>query len=427
MNEAIIVDAVTKTFRRFQTGRPASLKEAVLCGLKGLNKSDAFCALNDVSFTVPRGRMVGVIGTNGAGKSTLLRLIGGVGKPDRGRIIVNGRIGALLDLTTGFHPDLTGRENVYVSGVICGLTRKQVEERFDEMVAFAGLEKFIDNPIRTYSTGMQMRLGFAVAIHTDPDVLLIDEVLAVGDLAFQQKCLDRIKQFKDRGCTIMLISHDASQVRQFCDTAIWLRGGKVIAQGNPEIVVGEYVAEMNGETRRRTPANQAPVVTPGGRELRVNENRFGSMEMRIRDVQLMDREGSPVEELCGGHPLTVVIHYETNKPIDEPIFCVTVTRAHDGFVCYDTSTAAQGLKMPTLDEAGQLSLTIDRLDLSDGDYFVDVGIFEKDWAYGYDYHWHVYPLKIRAPRGNKGIIAPPQRWSFGPGKTQWVNKAADAA
>ena len=419
MSDAIIVEKISKTFRRYSSDRPSSLKEAILHGLRGLYASQTFWALRDVSFSIPRGKMVGVIGTNGAGKSTLLRLIGGVGKPSGGKITVHGRIGALLDLTAGFHPDLTGRENVFVSGVICGLTRSEVQERFDAIVAFADMEKFIDNPVRTYSTGMLMRLGFAVAIHTEPDVLLIDEVLAVGDLAFQQKCLERIKQFKERGCTIMLISHDATQVTQFCDEAIWLRNGQVIAHGKPEIVAGEYVAEMSSETRRRTPLAQPDVIAVSGHQLRVNENRFGSMEMKVTGVQLLDREGLPVEEICGGHPLTIGIQYEVTKPIAEPIFCVSISRAQDGFVCYDTSTKAQGLTMPTLEDNGEMTLTLDRLDLADGEYFIDVGIFEREWAYGYDYHWHVYPLRIRAPRGNKGIISPPQRWQMGTSSTSY--------
>ncbi len=413
MSDAIIVENVSKTFRRYNGDRPSSLKEAVLRGWR-VGTKQTFRALDGVSVRIGSGKMVGVVGTNGAGKSTLLRLIGGVGRPDSGNITVNGRIGALLDLTSGFHPDLTGRENVFVSGVICGLTRREIARKFDSIVAFAELDEFIDNPVRTYSTGMQMRLGFAVAIHTEPDILLIDEVLAVGDLAFQQKCLERIKNIKERGSTIMLISHDAGQVKNFCDEVIWLRGGKVVAHNQPEVVVGEYVAELSSETRRRTPLARPAVKSSSGRDLRVNENRFGSMEMEIAKVQLLDREGLITDEICGGHPLTVVVDFKASTPIEEPIFCVSISRENDGFVCYDTSTAAQGLKMPTISANGQITLTLDRLDLADGSYFVDVGIFEREWAYGYDYHWHVYPLRIRAPRGNKGIISPPQRWRFGP-------------
>jgi lipopolysaccharide transport system ATP-binding protein len=210
-----------------------------------LQLSEVFWALRDVSFEVGSGRALGVIGSNGSGKSTLLRLLGGVGKPDGGSIAVNGRIGALLDFGAGFNPDLTGRENVIVGGVISGLTRKEVLQRLDTIVAFAELESFIDNPLRTYSSGMQMRLGFAVAIHTEADILLIDEVLSVGDHSFQRKCLERIARFKAEGCTIVLVTHDSKMVREFCDDALWLNRGRVMVRGQPDMVVARYLEASN--------------------------------------------------------------------------------------------------------------------------------------------------------------------------------------
>jgi lipopolysaccharide transport system ATP-binding protein len=410
MNDAIVVENLSKRFRRLHADRPGSFKEAVLRGFRNLRLEEDFWALRDVSFRVSPGKMIGIIGQNGAGKSTLLRLIGGVGRSSSGKISVNGRIGALLDLTTGFHPDLTGRENVFISGVICGLTRQEVSERMDEIVAFAELEKSIDNPIRTYSTGMQMRLGFSVAIHTDPEILLIDEVLAVGDLAFQQKCLGKIQSFKERGCTILLISHDPSQARQFCDEVIWLRSGQVVAKGNPEVIVGEYVAELASETRRRTPATMPALHSPDGTEVRVNENRFGSMEMEIRSVHLFDSKGMPAKEIASGEALSVAIEFKANQPIQHPIFSISISR-EDGFVCFDTNTAAQNLKLPVIDQSGQIVLHLERLDLAGGKYFVDAGIYEKDWVYGYDYHWHAYPLAICAPK-SEGILRPPQLWEL---------------
>jgi lipopolysaccharide transport system ATP-binding protein len=411
MSDAIIVENLIKHFRRAHANRPGSLKEAVLRGFKNFRSTEKFCALDQISFRVKTGTMVGIIGQNGAGKSTLLRLIGGVGRADSGRISVHGRIGALLDLTAGFHPDLTGRENVFITGVICGLTRREVAERMNEIIAFAELEDSIDNPIRTYSTGMQMRLGFAVAAHTDPEILLIDEVLAVGDMAFQQKCLARIKQFKERGCTILLISHDLSQAEQFCDEIIWLRSGTIVAQGTPEVIVGEYVAELASETRRRTPTKTPVLRTPSGTELRVNENRFGSMEMEISSVQFFDSAGLIVQKIAAGQPLSISIEFKTSCPIQNPIFSISISR-DDGFVCFDTNTSAQGLKLPTVDQNGQILLHLERLDLVGGKYFVDVGIYEKDFAYGYDYHWHAYPLEISAPTGN-GILRAPQLWELG--------------
>jgi len=411
MDEAIVVENLSKRFRRYHADRPASLKEAMLRGLRRLGPKEIFWALRDVSFRIEKGRAVGIIGTNGAGKSTLMRLIGGVGHPDSGLVKVSGRIGAVLDLTAGFHPDLTGRENAFVTGVICGLTRAGVAARLDEIVAFAELENFIDSPIRTYSTGMQMRLGFAIAVHTDPEILLIDEVLAVGDIAFQQKCMARIEQFKKNGCTILLISHDPGQINKLCDELVWLRAGHVVAHGAPEVVGGEYVAELASETRRRTPATRPPTITPFGTELKVNKNRFGSMEIEITTVRLLDSSGLPLNELSVGEPLSIEIGYCAPKPIPEPIFSVSISR-EDGFVCFDTNTAAQNVILPLMEGSGQISLQLARLDLVGGNYFVDVGIYEREWAYGYDYHWHVYPLRVSASAQGKGLLHAPQHWNL---------------
>ncbi|NMC55274.1 MAG: ABC transporter ATP-binding protein [Chloroflexi bacterium] len=408
MSAAIEVIHVSKWFRRAKD-RPTSLKEAVVKGLQSFKRASKFYALDDVSFSVEPGSMLGIIGENGAGKSTLLRLIGGVGQPNQGAIRVQGRIGALLDLGAGFHPDLTGRENVFISGVITGLTRQQVRERFEEIVDFAELHDFIDSPLRTYSTGMQMRLAFAVAAHIEPEILLVDEVLAVGDLAFQHKCLQRIQRFKQEGVTIVLVSHDISSIRQLCDDVIWLRHGKIEAHGPTEVVVGEYVAEMTAETRKRTPAAQPVDHTTAGIPLVVNQNRFGSQEVTITNVVLLGAQGLPASEIDSGDSLTVEIHYQSQSPIERPIFGVTLTR-EDGFVCYDSSSEASSLQINTLHGKGMVTLLLDRLDLTGGQYYVDVGIYRQDWSYAYDYHWHVYPLTIRPTKGVKGVIRPPARW-----------------
>jgi lipopolysaccharide transport system ATP-binding protein len=413
MPDAIVVRNLGKRFRRYHADRPRTLKEALLRGLRRMGPVEEFWALRDVSFSVAPGRMVGVVGRNGAGKSTLLCLIGGVGRPDEGSVEVHGRIGALLELTAGFRPDLTGRENVLVGGVISGLTRREVAQRFDSIVAFAELEEFIDSPLRTYSTGMRMRLAFAVAAHTEPEVLLIDEVMAVGDLAFQSKCFERIEQFRSEGCTILLVSHDVSKIQRLCDEALWLRAGRLAAHGDPEVVVGKYVTEMRTETRRRTPAERPVLRTPTNADLCLNENRFGSLELEIVSVRLLDRGGLPVTELDSGDPLCIQIEYLAPQPIAAPIFGVGIAREGRKEICFSINTAMGGLTLPTLQGRGRIALHLERLDLVGGQYYVDVGVYEQNWAYAYDYHWHVYPLIIRPTGGEKGILRPPHRWEVG--------------
>jgi lipopolysaccharide transport system ATP-binding protein len=248
MRDAIVLEHVSKRYWRRNPNRPRTIHEALMRGLRGLRASESFWALRDVSFRVPRGSMFGVIGRNGAGKSTLLRLLGGVDVPQEGKLRIDGRVGALLTLGAGFHPDLTGRENVFISGVVHGLTRAEVRRRFDEIVEFSEVGQFIDDPVRIYSSGMQMRLRFAVAIHMEPEILLIDEVLSVGDAAFEGKCLDRIRKFKASGCTIILISHGLDQIHAMCDEAIWLESGRLAAQGEPEFVIDKYLNATIGKS-----------------------------------------------------------------------------------------------------------------------------------------------------------------------------------
>lgn len=411
MGGLIRVSGLGKQYRRYPATRPFTLQEAVARGLRGLQPVERFWALRQISFDVQPGKMVGLLGPNGAGKSTLLRLVGGVGKPDEGSLQVTGRIGALLDLGAGFHPDLTGRENVFINGVISGLTRREVARRFDSIVDFAELEQFMDSPLRTYSTGMQMRLAFAVAVHIEPDVLLIDEALAVGDLAFQQKCMERIARFKADGCTILLVSHDPGLISQVCDEAIWLRGGRLVSHGPAGIVADQYLGEQKNETERRTPRDWPTVRTPMGTELRINENRIGSMEMQIVDVRLVGADGRLLQEITAGDPARVEIGYTCPQPIDAPIFGVVVTR-EDDLVLLDTSTHGQGVKLPTLHGKGTLLLEFDRLDLAAGTYFFDIGVYRQDWAYAYDYHWHAYPLRVQSTDHASGLVLPPHRWQI---------------
>ena len=406
---SIRVEALGKRFLVPVGGRATSLKRLFR---QFPRRGDAieFWALRDVDFEVERGEMLGVTGRNGAGKSTLLRLLGGVMRADEGRLHVRGRIGGLLQLGVGFHPDLTGRENVFTNGVIAGLTRREVAHRFDEIVAFAEVEDFIDSPLRTYSTGMRMRLGFATAIHTYPDVLLIDEVLTVGDLAFQQKCLERIDKYKADGCTIVLVSHNLEDLRNHCGRTLWLRDGRVARLGPSATVLEEFRNDLFSESLRRTPAT---VSSAGGAvaDLVLKENRFGSLEMEIERVRLLDAAGRETDEIHSGGALSVEISYHAPRPIHSPVFAVSITSEND-VVCCDVNTDAVGLALPALEGRGRLLLHFERLDLSSGIHFVNVGVYEGRWAYSYDFHWRAYRLRVHAERRETAIMSPPRRWEL---------------
>src|SRR4030095_4127216 len=246
MTTAIELANVSKIYRRYGGRQFSTLKSALLQRsiLRDLQPSEVFPALTDVSFTVPRGAAYGIIGRNGSGKSTALKLVAGITKPTSGSVRVDGRVSALIELGAGFHPEISGRENVYINGIMLGLSKREVQERFDEIVDFAEIREFIDAPVKTYSSGMYMRLGFAVAIHVDPDILLVDEVLAVGDEGFTHKCLDKFAEFKRRGKTILLVTHSLNLVERFCDEALWLDGGRVRGAGDPKRVVSAYLTDV---------------------------------------------------------------------------------------------------------------------------------------------------------------------------------------
>ena len=399
MNEfRITAEGVCKHYREspvaFRRGRKASPERAPAW------------ALRNVSFSVGPGEMLGVVGANGAGKSTLLRLLGGVGRPSKGTIRTSGRIGALLDLGGGFLGDLTGRENAILAGVVAGLLKSEIVGRMDEIVAFAELADFIDQPVRTYSTGMMMRLAFSVAVHTDPLILLVDEFLSVGDLAFQAKCNRRIKALREAGCAMVMVSHGMDQVRQLCDRALWLKHGEVAAFGSAEVVAGLYETEMREETLRRTPEGPAQRIGTG-RELGPRENRFGTFEVEIDSVSI-----HPGPVLRTGSPMGVTLSFHPRVKIVSPVFVVSITR-EDGTVCLDTNTQLARVDVPDLEGPGQIVFTIDRLDLGAGSYFLDVGVFEPAWQHAYDYHWHAHPFTVEGGSVHKGLLAPPCGWRLG--------------
>lgn len=431
MADAVIVHRLGKRFRRYHPERPSTFQEVFLRGLRSLWPKEVFWALRDVNFSVPTSRMVGVIGANGSGKSTLLRLIAGIGYPDEGSIKIRGRSAALLELGAGFHRDLTGRENIFISGVLAGFTRQEVARRFDSIVAFSELESFIDDPLRTYSTGMQMRLAFAVAIHAEPEILLIDEVLSVGDRSFERKCLERIARYRAEGYTIILVSHDLTMVRELCDEVIWLRDGQLAAQGSPDLVVDQYIADVDThnlrlahgeitvinpvrvgeETRRRTPDMWPSVGTGMGTELHINQNRFGSLDLEITSVRLLDYESMQLSSFNGCDPLHIEISYIAKQPIQSPIFQVFIAN-EEGLVGCDLNTASSGLILPAIEGHGKLILQIKEMNAKEGLYYVDVGAYERNWRYAYDYHAKAYPLRVQSGKVSETIHYPPHQWEI---------------
>ena len=402
---SVVVRGVSKRFHFRQHGR----SEHKPHDPRLTRQRKDFWALNDISFDVAPGEMYGIIGPNGAGKSTLLRLVGGVGKPTTGAIHLKGQIGALLELGSDFHPELTGRENVLLSGIIAGLTRSEVARRMDAIVDFAELREFIDAPVRTYSSGMLLRLAFGMVANTEPDVLLIDEVLAVGDQSFRAKCLNRIEEFHRRGCAILLVTHDTRLAEQLCDEVMWLAKGRIVQTGAPEKVVQAYAESMDWETKRRTPAVWQDSATNEGVALRMMENRFGSMEVQITDVRLLDARGYPGRRIHRGEPLRVEIDYSSDQPVTCPNFGIIIRQANNTPL-FDETVAGSQLGMTYVHGSGSVALSFDRLDLNSGEYTIDVGLYRHDWAYAYDYHWRAYPLAILANSEARGALNPPHEW-----------------
>lgn len=399
MTASIRVDHVTKTFRH--PGGAVSIKDALVGRRMRGSRRPRLVALDDVTLEAEHGRTLGLIGPNGAGKSTLLRLIGGVGRPDRGTIAVDGRLSALLEIGTGFHPDLTGREATVLAGVIAGLSKRDVRRRLDEIVAFAGLAAFIDDPLRVYSSGMQARLAFAIAVHTEPDIVLVDEVLAVGDRSFQRRCLDRLREFQRDGATVVLVSHDEGLVTDLCDRVAWLQGGRVLADGAPSDVVAGYLDVVRRETEAATVDGPSRRL-PNGASLVPGVTRFGSLAGTIENVRVLDRWQARTDSVHPGDPLTVEV--DVRLPGDAPRgeLAVRIVRVADGLVCVDSATS--------LDRPCVARLVVDRLDLTPGTYDVAVGLYAAGWSPTWDLHQGVYALRVTGAPAGAAVIAPPCVW-----------------
>jgi len=434
---AITVTNASKVYRRYSRRRQFStLKSALLSRslIRDLRPDETFAALRDVTFNVRAGQTLGVIGRNGSGKSTLLKLVAGISKPTSGTVAVVGRISALIELGAGFHPEISGRENVFINGIMLGLSKREITRRFDEIVEFAEMQDFIDAPVKTYSSGMYMRLGFAVAIHVDPDVLLVDEVLAVGDEGFTHKCLDKFAEFKRRGKTILLVTHALGLVERFCDEALWMDSGQLKGLGDPKRVIGAYITDVeqseeeqlakdDARTQETTsalsPDEPASAVLPDhpietaagpGDMFRATEGRWGSREIEITDVQLAGSDGAAGHVFHSGQPLTIRIGLRSPIAIDDFVLGIGIFNA-EGVCCYGTNTSIEELTAVRILGDAEAKFSIESLDLVEGTYKLDVAIHKLD-GYPYDYHRLLYTFRVKSRTKDVGIYRPRHEWQF---------------
>jgi ABC-type polysaccharide/polyol phosphate transport system ATPase subunit len=420
MTRAIELVNVSKVYRRYSGRQFATLKSALLKRslLRDLRPNEAFMALNDVSFSVAKGSTVGVIGRNGSGKSTALKLVAGITKPSAGTVQVTGRISALIELGAGFHPEISGRENVFINGIMLGLSKREVEERFDDIVDFAELREFIEAPVKTYSSGMYMRLGFAVAIHVDPDVLLVDEVLAVGDESFTHKCLDKFGELHRRGKTVLIVTHSLGLVERLCDDAVWLDAGEKRMEGDPKRVIGGYLTAVE-QTEKQQMATTTSKALQGAAPsaatanmFQATEGRWGSGELEIARVELVATDGQPSFVFHSGDAVSIRLLVRAAQVANDFVFGVSVFNA-DGVCCFGTNTDIEHMASQSIDGEAEVTFAIDHLDLVEGTYKLDVAVHRRDGV-PYDYHRQLYTFRVKSRTHDVGVFRPAHRWIFSP-------------
>jgi ABC-2 type transport system ATP-binding protein len=380
---------VTDVSKRFVLHKEKSLKERVLSGLRRSEHTEDFWALRDIDLSIEAGSTVGLMGHNGSGKSTLLKVIGSIIQPTTGQVVRRGRLAALLELGAGFHQDLTGRENVYLNAAILGMTRQETDRHFDAIVDFSGIEDFIDTQVKFYSSGMYVRLAFAVAIHVDPDLLLVDEVLAVGDEPFQRKCMDKIRSFQEEGRTIVLVSHSAEQVGDLCDRAVLLRGGRMLFDGAPRDTI--RALRVGFEQDRRED----------------EERHSGTAEVASRgtiaDVDLRTADGAPVQVIPAGTTIRARVGVDLSPSVDRWMMGLTIETAA-GHRVYGINTHAAGVDLKTGGGRHEVEFTLPEVPLGEGDYVVRVGIAEVPGEM-LDSRSHAWTFSVDSPTAGNGVVA----------------------
>jgi lipopolysaccharide transport system ATP-binding protein len=389
MTEPILsFDQVSKRYRKIRADQRG--------GRRLVNKPigrGRVSALMDASLEIGEGETVGLIGVNGSGKSTFLRLAAGVTAPSEGQVTRNsGRVGAILSLGDGFHPLLTGRENAMTGAILAGLSRREATQKMPEILEFCELGDAIDDPLRTYSSGMFVRLAFSVAAHVDADLLLVDEALAVGDLAFSQKCLDHLERIRAGGVTIVLASHDLSVVRRLCDRVAWFRQGRIELVGEPDHVIERYEKAMVERTIALTPESRAAV------------NAIGSGEVEIDQLSITTRDELEAESIPTGWPLKLVMGLTPHLTVDDARAGFSVHR-ETGERCLDLSTCVS----LTAGKRCAIILDLERLDLAAGSYHIDAGVYSPDWDHAYDYRWQASWVTVSGA-ASAAMLAPPHTW-----------------
>jgi len=418
---AISVRGLSKSYRLFgRRSQFQTLKSALLKRELRPDPETSVQALKGLTFDIARGEAFGVIGRNGSGKSTLLKIISGILKPTEGLVSVNGRVSALIELGAGFHPEISGRENIYINGIMLGLSRKEIDRRFDRIVEFSGIGEFLDQPVKTYSSGMYVRLGFAVAVHVDPEILLIDEVLSVGDEEFSQKCIAKIQEMKARGATLIFVTHQLALVKELCDRAVWIERGAMAAIGDPARVIDAYLQEVAGH--HLVAAGDVPIARsdsgsdlPAPREEPeekdpLEEERWGSGEVLITDVSLRDDRGRQLVALGGRSAVTIRMQVTAREPQTDFVFGVAIYHG-DGTCVYGTNTEIEGWRPSKIEGDGTVDFAMPALDLVAGGYRLDVAVHTKNGR-AFDYRRGAIRFVVGSGVHDVGIYRPPHDWSF---------------
>ncbi|MEA5142964.1 MAG: ABC transporter ATP-binding protein [Oscillibacter sp.] len=402
---AISVRDITKSFKVYYD-KGVSLKDKLL--FRGRGRYENHQVLRGVSFDVKRGEAIGLIGQNGCGKSTTLKMLTQIMYPDSGTITMKGRVSALIELGAGFHPDMSGRENIYTNAAIFGLTRKEVDACVEEIIAFSELGEYIDNPVRTYSSGMYMRLAFSVAINVNADILLVDEILAVGDAAFQAKCFNKMREIKAEGTTIVIVSHSLGQIEQMCERSYWIDKGVVRKSGIPREVHAEYLAfmgEKSAENRAETEAAEKNAAQ-GGKD----DKRWGSREAVMESVEMLDEQGRATNCFHSGDAATVRIRYKAAGKLSDVVVGLAVYRSDQTYM-FGTNTMIDHLGYAVMEGEGLVELHMQDLALISGQYTLDLA-FHKPDGFAYDFWREACTLQIISDKEESGAVSLKHEWTF---------------